>query len=40
MEKGVVPKAFEDEVQVIAPSTGAVDWDINSLLLARGVSST
>jgi hypothetical protein len=40
VEKGVVPRSFKDEVQVIAPGAGAVDWDINFLLLARGVSST
>ena len=40
VEKGVVPKAFKDEVQVIVLAAGAVDWDIKSLLHEKGVSST
>jgi hypothetical protein len=39
VEKSIVPRAFEDQIQVIAAAAGAIDWDINSLLHSEGVSS-
>ena len=39
VENGVVPSAFEEDVQVIVPPSGDTNWDINTLLLSKGVSS-
>lgn len=39
VDKGVVPEAFEDKVEVISSSSGAVNWDIASLLHSKGISS-
>ena len=39
VENGVVPSAFEEDVQVIVPASEDTNWDINTLLLSKGVSS-
>jgi hypothetical protein len=39
VEKGVVPASFEDDVRVVVPASGDTNWDIDSILLAKGVSS-
>ena len=39
VENGVVPASFEDDVRVVVPASGDTNWDIDSILLAKGVSS-
>ena len=39
VKNGVVPSAFEEDVQVIVPASGDTNWNINTLLLSKGVSS-
>ena len=40
VEKGLAPRAFNDETQVVVDITaGRTDWDISSLLQAKGVSA-
>ena len=40
VEKGLAPRAFNDETQVVVDITaGGTDWDISSLLQAKGVSA-
>jgi hypothetical protein len=39
VENGVVPASFEDDVRVVVPASEDTNWDIDSILLAKGVSS-
>jgi hypothetical protein len=39
VNRGFVPTAFEVEVEVVAPTSGNTNWDIQALLLSEGVSS-
>jgi hypothetical protein len=39
VENGVVPTSFEDDICVVVPASGDTNWDIDSILLAKGVSS-
>ena len=40
VEKGLAPGAFNDETRVVVDITaGGTDWDISSLLQAKGVSA-
>ena len=39
VEKGVVPSTFEDDVEVVVPALGDTNWDIDTILLSKGVSS-
>jgi hypothetical protein len=39
VEKGVIPSTFEDDVEVVVPALGDTNWDIDTILLSKGVSS-
>ena len=39
VEKGVIPSTFEDDVEVVVPVLGDTNWDIDTILLSKGVSS-
>lgn len=39
VNRGFVPTAFEVEVEVVVPTSGNTNWDIQALLLSEGVSS-
>jgi len=39
VEKGVIPSTFEDDVEVVVPASGDTNWDIDTILLSKGVSS-
>ena len=39
VEKGVIPSTFEDDVEVVVPALGNTNWDIDTILLSKGVSS-
>jgi hypothetical protein len=39
VEKGLAPGAFNDKIRVVDMTAGATNWDISSLLRAKGVSA-
>jgi hypothetical protein len=39
VEKGVIPSTFEDDIEMVIPASGDTNWDINTILLSKGVSS-
>ena len=39
VEKGVIPSTFEDDVEVVVPASGDTNWDIDTILLSKSVSS-
>ena len=39
VEKGVIPSTFEDDVEVVVPASEDTNWDIDTILLSKGVSS-
>jgi len=39
VEKGVIPSTFEDDAEVVVPASGDTNWDIDTILLSKGVSS-
>ena len=39
VEKGVIPSTFEEDVEVVVSASGDTNWDIDTILLSKGVSS-
>jgi hypothetical protein len=39
VEKGVIPSTFKDGVEVVVLASGGTNWDIDTILLSKGVSS-
>ena len=39
VEKGVILSTFEDDVEVVVPASEDTNWDIDTILLSKGVSS-